>query len=278
MEKEKTAAQTVSLTRLTQEETKHIQLEILDVVATFCEEHNIQYWLDSGTLLGAIRHKGYIPWDDDIDIGMLRPDFEVFMRTFNTENSRYHFICNELDASCSYPYGKVLDTETVLYEPDEKGIRSSVNIDIFVFDNAPENSCKLKMMYRIRDVLMMLNLLQNRMIGTHGPLKNFVKLVGYEVLRLFPKNYFASCIVKNAVRYAATDTGYVGNFIGISKVLCDKKIFDKMVKVEFEKKLYNAPVGYDMWLSAFYGDYMTLPPKEKQVSHHCYQAYRMNAK
>ena len=68
-------------------EVKKIQLEILDVTTEFCDKHNIKYWLDSGTLLGAIRHKGYIPWDDDIDIAMLRPDYDRFLKLFNTENT-----------------------------------------------------------------------------------------------------------------------------------------------------------------------------------------------
>ena len=74
------------------EELKQIQLNILDVVTSFCEEYHISYWLDSGTLLGAIRHKGYIPWDDDIDLGMLRGDYDRFMALFNQHNQRYQFL------------------------------------------------------------------------------------------------------------------------------------------------------------------------------------------
>ena len=70
------------------EELKKIQVEILDVMSQFCEKHGIQYWLDWGTLLGAIRHKGYIPWDDDVDTGMLRKDYDIFMKLFNEENDR----------------------------------------------------------------------------------------------------------------------------------------------------------------------------------------------
>lgn len=99
--------ETRKMKQLNEEEVKIYQLGILNTVTDFCEKNKIKYWLDSGTLLGAIRHKGYIPWDDDIDIGMLRVDFDRFMHTFNQEGGRYKFICNELDAACVYPYGKV---------------------------------------------------------------------------------------------------------------------------------------------------------------------------
>ena len=120
-------------------ELRAIQLEILDYVAKFCDEHEIKYWLDGGNLIGAIRHKGYIPWDDDVDVGMLRADYEKFMLMFNENNTRYRFTCYELNRSFYLPSGKVTDTETVLYEPDEKGIKTAVYVDIFVYDNAPDD-------------------------------------------------------------------------------------------------------------------------------------------
>ena len=77
------------------EELKSVQIAILDVVSKYCDEHGIRYWLDGGTLLGAVRHKGYIPWDDDIDLGMLRPDFDRFIHEFNRYDSRYVVGCVE---------------------------------------------------------------------------------------------------------------------------------------------------------------------------------------
>lgn len=132
---------------MTIDELKEVQLQILDFVAEFCEKNQIQYWIDSGTLLGAIRHKGYIPWDDDIDVGMLRKDYDKFFKLFNDPGNRYQFVCYEKQPDFYLPHGKVCDVSTVLYEPNEKGHRLSVNIDIFVYDNAPEDNSEVMKMY-----------------------------------------------------------------------------------------------------------------------------------
>lgn len=258
---------------LEKKEVCRLQIGILDAVASFCEKEGIRYWLDSGTLLGAIRHKGYIPWDDDIDVGMLRPDFLRFMKSFNASNQRYQLICQELDSTCVYPYGKVLDTNTVLYEPDEHGIKSCVNIDIFIYDNAPDDEHACSKMYQQRDRYNMLNLLRNKMIGTHGIWKDLIKTCGYLLLKPFPNGFFAKKMIENAKQYADQETGYVGNFLAYTRIWCEIGIFADFVEVAFEGKVYKAPVGYDRWLKAFYGNYMELPPVEQRVSHHMYQAY-----
>ena len=256
------------------EELRRIQISILDVVTDFCEKHAINYWIDSGTLLGAIRHKGYIPWDDDIDIGMLREDYDKFMDLFNKHNSRYKFYCIENNPNFLYPHGKVLDTTTVLYEPDKKGNKLSVNIDIFVYDNAPNEDDKVEKMYDRRDKYRRLQELRCAKNKPRGNIirRIFVHLVR-GVLHLFPKNYFIKKILKNSRRYVNAKTVRVGNFTAYSRIACDKSIFNEFIKVEFEGKEYNAPIGYDAWLTAFYKDYMTLPPEEKRVSHHTFEAY-----
>lgn len=254
------------------EELKQIQLEILESVDLFCKENNINYWLDCGTLLGAIRHKGYIPWDDDVDIGMLREDFDRFISTFNKKNTRYQVICNELQHDCYYPYAKVLDTRTVLYEPDESGIKLNVNIDLFVYDVTPDERNAARQYDRM-DILNSLNVVQYKLFRSKEWYKKIPKTLLYYVLKLYPKGYFASQIVKNSKRYEKTDAKYVGNFTSIPRIVCKKDIFSSFINVPFEGREYNAPVGYDKWLCAFYGDYMKLPPKEKRVSHHTFKAY-----
>lgn len=255
------------------EELKKIQLQILDAVSDFCEKHQIKYWLDCGTLLGAVRHKGYIPWDDDIDIGMLRPDYDKFMQLFNLENDRYKFYSYENNKNFLYPYGKVLDTDTVLYEPDKHGIKLSVNIDVFIYDNAPDNDRKVNKMFRKRDFYLRMNILRNFKIKSKKRLVQLSKFFIIPFIKLFPKDYFVKRIVINSRQFVDFSTNRIGNFTAYSKMVCNRNVFNQMISIEFEGKKYNAPIGYEEWLTAFYGDYMQLPPEEKRVSHHKFEAY-----
>lgn len=255
-------------------ELKEIQLEILDVVAEFCEKNGINYWIDCGTLLGAIRHKGYIPWDDDIDVGMLRDDYNKFMKLFNKSNSRYQFVCIENFSDFYLPYGKVCDTRTVLFEPDEQGYKLAVNIDIFVYDNAPDNDYIVEKMFDKRDQL------RNRFGIAHseGKLTGnlFFRTIKYARRYLYRMLFYSNTIekmVNNSRLYENKLTERVGNFAAFARMVCHKRVFDAFVGVEFEGRLYKAPIGYDEWLKAFYGDYMELPPVEKRVTHHSFVAY-----
>lgn len=254
-------------------ELKKIQLEILDVFADFCNRHQLKYWLDNGTLLGAIRHKGYIPWDDDIDTGMLREDFNKCIELFNNENERYQFVCVENNKDFCYPFAKIFDTKTLLYEPNKEGNRLSVNIDVFVYDNAPDDDQKLKLMFSWRDFWEKMDYLR---LPYNIQNKGTKRLVG-EIIRLvpraFPKQYFSYKIYQNSRKYENIETKRIGNFTSLSKVVADKSVFETMIDIEFEGKSYMAPAEYDKWLRLFYGDYMKLPPIEKRVAHHQFEAY-----
>jgi len=259
------------------EELKKIQLEILDVVSKFCDENNIKYWIDSGTLLGAIRHKGYIPWDDDIDIGMLRDDYDKFMKLFNQSNDRYQFYSVENNKKFNFPFGKVLDTTTVLYEPDEKhGYKLSVNIDVFVYDNAPDDNKELAKMLKKRNIYNTFKSVQISPVATTKKfhITNIIRIPCYYILKLLPKGYFSEKLIKNSKKYINDKTKRVGNFTGVYTMTCNKGVFKSFIDVEFEGKKYKAPIGYDEWLKSFYGDYMKLPPEEKRISTHKFVAYK----
>lgn len=260
--------------RATHDEVKAIQISILDAVVRFCEENNISYWLDAGTLLGAVRHKGYIPWDDDIDVGMLRPDYDRFIATFNLSNERYKAYSYENNPDFLFVSTKVLDTETLLYEPDKDGLKLCINIDVFAYDNAPADDKLLKRQYRVRDFYRKLHIgraIKSRPNGSW--LRRTAITAARKIIWVIPKDFCLKQQLKNAKKYSSVDTGYIGDFTSFSIVKCRKEAFASFVDVEFEGKYYKAPVGYDEWLSELYGDYMQLPPPEKRVSHHTYEAY-----
>lgn len=256
---------------------KEIQLEILDTVADFCNWNGIKYWLNAGTLLGAVRHKGYIPWDDDVDIAMLRKDYDKFMETFNTHNSRYKFASYENDPESFTHFGKVFDTSTVLYEPNEKGEKLSVYIDVFVMDNAPEDEALREKMFRRRDILYVCNLGRKLPIFLKptrgGGIRRLAVSLFRAVLRVFPRHYFVERLVRNAKTFAGKDSEFCGDFTGTHNAVMRRELMEKLTLVEFEGKKYNAPAGYDEWLRKLFGDYMSIPPVEKRASTHFFKAY-----
>lgn len=268
-------AERIVMRRLTAEEVKEYQLKILDAVSEFCTRNQIKYWIEFGTLIGAVRHGGYIPWDDDIDIGMLREDYDRFLSTFNSENERYKVYSVENKPDFPYAFAKVLDLTTALYEPSrEVGNKICINIDIFVFDNLPDDERKVKKMYDNRDKYRVLNFKRNLLDNSKG---NAVRKALVEVrsllMKVFPKNYFIKKMADNSKKYSKVPCDRVGNFLGWKRISASKEIFSNLVDVSFEGRTYKMPERYDEWLRMFYGDYMTLPPIEEQVTHHTYEAY-----
>ena len=247
---------------------------ILDDFDRVCQSNNIKYYVAQGSLIGAARHKGFIPWDDDIDVGMLRDDYNKFMELFNLSNTRYQFVCIENSPDFYLPYGKVCDTKTVLFEPDEQGYKLAVNIDVFVYDNAPDDDNIVERMFDRRD------LLSKRFSIAHSqgkPTGNLlIRTIKYARRYIYRILYYSNTIKKmvdNSRLYENQVTERVGDFSAFERVVCHKRVFDAFIDVEFEGKLYKAPIGYDEWLKVFYGDYMELPPLEKRVTHHSYVAY-----
>lgn len=257
--------------QLTVEETKKIAVDILDVVTQFCEERGINYWIDYGTLLGAVRHKGFIPWDDDIDIGMLRPDYDRFMKEFNGYNPRYEFHSIENDPDFVWPFGKVIDNRTVGVREHMKYATYGINIDIFVHDNAPDDDETARKMYRLRHFYVKMSFIRFKGIFAQtggNVLKRLCTYAFRAMLKIFPRSYFTRKAVENSKRYMFANTRRVGEFVSGYHSLIDKSIVRELVDMEFEGKNYKAPARYDEVLTQYYGDYMTPPPPEKRTRTH----------
>ena len=266
--------------RIDEIELRKIQMELLDYFDAFCKRNHLNYWLDGGTLLGAVRHKGYIPWDDDIDVAMLREDFTKAAALFPAQaEGPFAFLTPTNDRTYAYPFGKVINTDTVLYEYGEKGIKTGVYIDVFVYDNSPEDAQARKKLFRNRDFLGRMRRLQLPRRAEVSGLKRAVYTVGAALLKPVSKNALARALDKNARRYEHENLELVSDFADpydYAYFSVPKAIFQTLTQLEFEGKLYPAPKNYDVWLPVWYGNYMELPPVEQRVRHHVFEAYYLD--
>ena len=262
------------------EELKKIQIEILDEFDAFCRKHGLYYWLDYGTLIGAIRHKGYIPWDDDVDIGMLREDYEKAAVLFNQEsNGLYRFFTPENNDQHRYSIGKLVKTNTVLYEYGFEGVKTGVYVDVFPYDNCPVSEPEKNKIFRKRDFLGRVRRLQLPIRAEIKGIKRICYIAGSSVMKVVPGNSIEKKLDKNARKYENLDAEKVCLFVDPydeKKLTIPKKTFQHLIEVEFENKMYFAPAEYDYWLSAYYGEYMTLPPVEERKGHHVFKAYYLD--
>ena len=254
-----------NLKELTVEECKKISLDILFNVAKFCDENDITYFLSVGTLLGAIRHKGYIPWDDDIDIMMPRNDYNKFLNTYDHE---YYKVCKP-EVGMFY-YGKVYDSRTIKYETNidyKKYKPLGVDIDIFPLDGIVNDQKIIDKLYKKECRLEALWRLSNQPIFYR---KNPLKAINRIVPRIIGTKNLVKMIEKNAQTYDYDNSDYVirmrrspNGFTGA----LPKSVYEKDY-AEFEGHKFCIPKGYDEWLTRFFGDYMKLPPKDKQIYAH----------
>ena len=151
------------LIKLNKNEIKKIELEILKHFTNICDSYGLRYFLAGGTLLGAVRHKGFIPWDDDIDVFMPRPDYEIFIHLFEKINtSRYlklsHPWDNQNETYLHIPYLKIIDTRTIKYEKGCNKSHGGLDIDVFPIDGLPKNELICKCLFFITNCLYKITL------------------------------------------------------------------------------------------------------------------------
>ncbi len=256
--------------KLSLEECRKISLDILIDIADFCDRNDIVYYLSVGTLLGAIRHKGFIPWDDDIDIMMPRPDYKRLLEEYQ---GKYKIL--KPDAGLLY-YAKAYDPHTVKYEADtdyKKNKPIGVDIDIFPLDGIVNDEKIIEKLYKKECFLETLLRLSNQPIFLR---KNPIKCVNRILPRLIGSRNIIKMIEKNAQTYDYDSSDYVirmrwspNGFTGA----LPKSVYEEAYG-EFEGHRFRIPKGYDEFLTAFFGDYMTLPPEEGRITHD-FECYRI---
>ena len=265
--------------RIELEELKSIQVEILSKVHQFCIENNIRYSLTAGTLLGSIRHKGYIPWDDDIDIAMPRPDYDRFLISFNGVYPDLYVISPELNWNFYAPYANVCDNRTVVYESSNghRGIDMGIKIDIFPIDGVPSDysvyMSKLKRIQFINKILWGKRFEISQINLSH--FSTSLKILAAKVLFSFRSYASYQKELNKIVRsysFSSSEFAHCWVFSAIENRF-KREIFEQYIKVEFENGIYYSIKDYDVLLTALYGDYMQLPPIKKRVGHHNFKAY-----
>ena len=263
------------------QEQKQIMMNLLLEFTTFCDDHHLTYFLTGGTLLGAIRHKGFIPWDDDIDVGMPRSDYEKFVQLYNSEkkNENYDFYCLENYEDIYVPSGKLVDNRTVLEEAVESDIMMGIYIDIFPLDNVGNTLEEAKAIFQETIQIRQKIDVQNwKIIKERAWYKNVI----IYIIKLFsPKGKRKELLhhLDEVCRKYESDnmTNYVGFICAAhngEKEILKKEWFEEYKLTPFEEYEFKVPVHYDEILTGFYNEnYMELPPENKRKSHHMYKAY-----
>ena len=254
------------------EEHKKMALDVLVKVADFCDKNDITYYLAYGTLLGAVRHGGFIPWDDDIDIIMPRPDYERFIKIFD-ENIGLKITSPHSDLPFYY-FTKVYNPNTLKEEPiDYKGREPfGVDIDIFPLDGFPEDINESKKIIEKakkinRDLLLSISQKKKRNVLKTAYVK-YTKFVG--------QKKYVNKYTKISTQYDYTTSKLVGGvdpYDGMRDIFVKDEVFYDKVKIKFEDYEFWAPAGYVNYLTSKYGDYMTPPPADQQVTHHINKIY-----
>lgn len=264
---------------LTLDEIKKIQLEILEEVSKFCDENDIQYTLYFGSLLGAVRHGGYIPWDDDIDLAMPRIDYEKFVREFCNSSSRYKIIKYDINKRIYAQFAKISRSDTILIEDADIECELGVNIDVFPIDGVPSNTIlryitlgTLKILYTIMAIKTVRSGLRFR-----SKMKNAV-LIFFKLIFFWISKAQVAMILNHIINIIRSERSEVVMHICFDQYrLSDiylRNLFVVTEKIRFENLKVNAIVGREQFLNTHYGDFMTLPPLEKRVSHHLFKAFK----
>lgn len=262
-------------------EMKQIELRVLKQIREICEAQGFRYFLVGGTLLGAVRHQGFIPWDDDIDIGMPRPDYERFIDYCLSHDVPFKVMCNRSEKNYGYLYAKAMAPDTVILEESSNryDVDMGIYVDIFPVDGLGDTRAeavkKLNKTRFKRELLVAANWKKFSRSKTRPVYYEPIRLAFFCMSRgsSFGKliRKIESCYDKDGF----DKKNFVGAVCGAyrNREIVPREVVAETVSLPFEDTEFRCPKEYDAYLTAIYGDYMKLPPEEKRITHHSFQAY-----
>lgn len=257
---------------LTLIDIKENTCKILRHFAQFCQTNNIRFYLSNGTLLGAIKYNGFIPWDDDIDVFIPRCDYDRFIETYQ-DNHCYKLFSRERDPKYRYTFAKLCDMDTLKVETDiDNGVQLGIGIDVFPLDSCSEHILLPRVQKKIKRYQV--GCILSKFTSSNGkPLyKRFIilccRVIGYDFFHRGLEK-----VINNEIALGNQFSGCLMWPIYGKREIIPSHVFSDIIEVDFEGAKYPAPIGYDLYLRSLYGDYKKDPPLEKQKTHHSYTAY-----
>lgn len=252
------------------------QIEIVKEIRRICDIASITYFLAFGTLLGAIRHNGFIPWDDDMDVGMRRSDYERFIIAFEKYGNHKRFFLETWDneKNYAYPFAKLKINGTVFLENSIKNtdLHKGIYVDIFPYDFTSDDEAERLKIGKKMDFLMKFNKFKLNYLPMNPNSKKdyiFSRILHYIGI-LIPEKFIKRKIDCLSKKYNNRVTDYYGCTGSPYKMkdALKKEYLDDVIEHKFEGENFSIPKRYDEILHSIYGDYMKLPPIEKRITRH----------
>lgn len=259
--------------------------DMLMDIRKICEKNNITFLLSGGSMLGAVRHKGFIPWDDDLDIMMLRSEYIKFREAIVREMGDKYDLVEPLDGKYTNKKPKVFLKNSVFTEVVYAGLPSEyrrVFIDVFIIEDIPASSTKRKLIGKVYDFAFH----ASSFIGdykypspiilekakTNDELRKYYskrRTIGAILSVFFGMTFYLKLCSK--LDHTKKETGIVGvpSAISYNREVFAKSLFTDLIDVEFNGELFKIPSDYDSYLKNLYKDYMKLPPEKDRVVHSC---------
>lgn len=256
---------------------KEKELELLKIFIETCEKLNIRYYLMGGTLLGAVRHKGFIPWDDDIDVAMTRTDYNVWIKKAPALIKEKYVFLQTFHSDPQFPtnFAKLRNSNTTFIETsiNKLDVNHGIYIDIFPLDYYPESSWK-QFFFTLKQKLLTQKI-STLFTRSHHTFKSRIKSIIVFFYPITPLNAVKS---RDKLYQSISSSNLLANLSGAwgKKEIVPKSWYGKGAELEFEGLKVMGPKEWDKWLTQVYGDYMTMPPIDQRKPHHYSDAIDFN--